>query len=182
MCLHGPPRAFWIGRLRGSAVRLSANEHERCWRAGAVLKLPPQRPLSAMGLLGELVRGLVRGADRTAAWTSKRGPRTFHKGRGTKRLGFVISNGKFRLVPAMVPRLVVPDLSGFKLKPYVSYRAPAGSEPPLDARRLFRETVAGRIEQDVREGRYSPDQLEHYGFEPRQEGKLFQLFPKNFVR
>ena len=26
-------------------------------------------------------------------------------------------------IPEMVPELVVPDLEGFKLKPYVSYRA-----------------------------------------------------------
>jgi len=30
--------------------------------------------------------------------------------------------GKFVLVPEMVPELIVPDLTGFELKPYVSYK------------------------------------------------------------
>ncbi|XP_042299841.1 39S ribosomal protein L41, mitochondrial [Sceloporus undulatus] len=135
-----------------------------------------------MGLLGELSRGFIRGADRMSAWTSKRGPRTFYKSRGAKTLGFRAPGGKFILVPEQVPRLVVPDLSGFKLRPYVSYRAPAGSEPPLTARALFQQTAAPKIEKDLREGAFDPERLEKYGFEPQQEGKLFQLFPKNFVR
>ncbi|XP_028570039.2 large ribosomal subunit protein mL41 [Podarcis muralis] len=135
-----------------------------------------------MGLLSEVTRGLVRGADRTAAWTSKRGPRTFYKSRGAHPLGYLTCNRKFKLVPEKVPRLVVPDLSGFKLRPYVSYRAPAGSEQPLTARALFQQTVASKIEKDVKAGTFSLQQLEKYGFEPTQEGKLFQLFPKNFVR
>uniref|UniRef100_A0A914CUR8 39S ribosomal protein L41, mitochondrial n=1 Tax=Acrobeloides nanus TaxID=290746 RepID=A0A914CUR8_9BILA len=32
------------------------------------------------------------------------------------------SNGNFVTVPEMVPELVVPDLKGFELKPYVSYK------------------------------------------------------------
>ncbi|XP_054854189.1 39S ribosomal protein L41, mitochondrial [Eublepharis macularius] len=135
-----------------------------------------------MGLLGELTRGLVRGADRTAAWTSKRGPRTFSKSRGTKVVGYLTCSRKFKFVPEMMPKLVVPDLTGFKLRPYVSYRAPAGSEPPLTAHDLFQETVAPRIKEDIQEGTFDAENLEKYGFEPSQEGKLFQLFPKNFVR
>ncbi|XP_060613421.2 large ribosomal subunit protein mL41 [Anolis sagrei] len=135
-----------------------------------------------MGVLSEVSRGLVRGADRMSAWTSKRGPRTFYKSRGAKMLGYRTAGGKFRLVPEQVPRLVVPDLSGFRLKAYVSYRAPAGSEPPLTARALFQRTAAAQIEKDLKEGAFDPERLEKYGFEPSQEGKLFQLFPKNFVR
>ncbi|XP_020656617.3 large ribosomal subunit protein mL41 [Pogona vitticeps] len=135
-----------------------------------------------MGLLGEMARGLVRGADRTAAWTSKRGPRTFYKGRGSKPLGYLTSSRKFVLVPEMVPRLVVPDLTGFRLKAYVSYRASPGTEPPLTARALFEQTAAPQVRKDLREGTFDPQQLEKYGFEPSQEGKLFCLFPKNFVR
>lgn len=135
-----------------------------------------------MGLLGEVTRGLVRGADRMSAWTSKRGPRTFFKSRGCKVLGSITSSRKFVLVKDRVPVLMVPDLTGFKLKPYVSYRAPAGSEPPLSARALFQQTAAPLIEKDVQRATFDPDALEKYGFEPNQEGKLFRLFPKNFVR
>ena len=32
------------------------------------------------------------------------------------------NTGEFVLEKEMIPELIVPDLSGFKLKPYVSYR------------------------------------------------------------
>ncbi|NXY76827.1 RM41 protein, partial [Glareola pratincola] len=135
-----------------------------------------------MGLLTELARGLVRGADRMSPFTSKRGPRSYNKGRGAKRPGVLTSSRKFIRIKEMVPQFIVPDLEGFKLKPYVSYRAPPGSEPPMTAKQLFTEVVAPRIEKDVKEGTFDPNNLEKYGFEPTQEGKLFQLFPKNYVR
>ncbi|NXN11190.1 RM41 protein, partial [Indicator maculatus] len=135
-----------------------------------------------MGLLTELARGLVRGADRMSPFTSKRGPRTYNKGRGAKRPGVLTSNNKFIRIKEMVPEFVVPDLEGFKLKPYVSYRAPEGSEPPMTAKQLFSEVVAPHIKKDVKEGTFDPNNLEKYGFEPTQEGKLFQLFPKNYAR
>ncbi|KFV49263.1 hypothetical protein N328_09614, partial [Gavia stellata] len=91
------------------------------------------------------------GADRMSPFTSKRGPRSYNKGRGAKKLGVLTSNKKFILIKEMVPQFVVPDLEGFKLKPYVSYRAPEGSEPPMTAKQLFTEVVAPRIEKDVKE-------------------------------
>nr|XP_005908693.1 PREDICTED: 39S ribosomal protein L41, mitochondrial [Bos mutus] len=115
-------------------------------------------------------------------WTSKRGPRTFHKSRGAKGVGFHGRGGKFVLVKEMVPELVVPDLAGFKLKPYVNYRAPEGTDVPLTAKQLFLETAAPAIEKDFKAGTFDPEHLERYGFEPTQEGKLFQLYPKNFPR
>lgn len=135
-----------------------------------------------MGLLSGAARCLVRGADRMSKWTSKRGPRSFYKGRGTKAPGVHARGGKFVVVQEMVPELVVPDLAGFKLKPYVNYRAPAGTDTPLTAEQLFREAVAPAIEKDFKDGTFDPEQLEKYGFEPTQEGKLFRLYPKNFPR
>ncbi|NXS12310.1 RM41 protein, partial [Neodrepanis coruscans] len=135
-----------------------------------------------MGLLTQLARGLVRGADRLSPFTSKRGPRSYNRGRGARRPGVLTSNKKFVLLREMVPEFVVPDLTGFKLRPYVSYRAPEGSEPPATARQLFDQLVAPHIEKDVKDGAFDPDNLQKYGFEPTQEGKLFQLFPKNYAR
>ncbi|XP_077005026.1 large ribosomal subunit protein mL41 [Tamandua tetradactyla] len=135
-----------------------------------------------MGLLTGVTRGLVRGADRMSKWTSKRGPRTFYKSRGAKGTGVHASDWKFVKIKERVPEFVVPDLTGFKLKPYVSYRAPAGTETPLTAKQLFLEAVAPAIEKDFKEGTFDPENLEKYGFEPEQEGKLFQLYPKNFPR
>lgn len=138
----------------------------------------------AMGLLAGLARGLARGADRTAAWTSKRGPRSFFRSRGAKLLGGLTSSRKFQLVPEQVPRLVGPDLRGCRLRPYVSPRAPpdAGGAPPLDARALFLQAAAPALERALRRGASAPDALHESGFRPQQEGRLFRLFPSNLVR
>ncbi|XP_061585670.1 large ribosomal subunit protein mL41 [Cololabis saira] len=135
-----------------------------------------------MGVLSTLLRGLVRGADRMSEFTSKRGSRTHNKGRGARPAGLRLASGKFLSIPAMIPEFVVPSLEGFKLRPYVSYRSPKGSEPPVTAQSLFDDIVAPQIQKDFEEGTFNKDQLEKYGFEPTQEGKLFKLYPKNYVR
>ncbi|XP_068105973.1 large ribosomal subunit protein mL41 isoform X2 [Hyperolius riggenbachi] len=135
-----------------------------------------------MGLLQNLVRGLVRGSNRMAEITSKMGPNSFNRGRGAKKTGFLTSNRKFVKIKEMVPEFIVPDLTGFKLKPYVSYKAPRGTEEEMTAEKLFKETAAPAIQKDIVEGTFDPNNLEKYGFEPTQEGKLFQLYPKNYVR
>ncbi|XP_023696481.1 large ribosomal subunit protein mL41 [Paramormyrops kingsleyae] len=135
-----------------------------------------------MGVLSALCRGLARGADRMAEFTSKRGPNTFYKGRGARPTGKVTASRKFVRIQEMVPEFVVPNLQGFKLQAYVSYRSPDGTEPPLTAEELFNQAVAPQIRKDMEEGTFSPDDLEKYGFQPMQEGRLFKLFPKNFVR
>uniref|UniRef100_A0A3Q3IFG5 Mitochondrial ribosomal protein L41 n=1 Tax=Monopterus albus TaxID=43700 RepID=A0A3Q3IFG5_MONAL len=134
-----------------------------------------------MGVLSTLFRGLVRGADRMSEFTSKRGSRTHNKGRGARPTGIKLPSKKFVSIKAMIPEFVVPNLEGFKLKPYVSYRSPRGTEPPLTAQRLFTEVVAPQIKKDFEEGTFSKEHLEKYGFEPTQEGKLFKLYPKNYV-
>ncbi|KAJ8413822.1 hypothetical protein AAFF_G00064200 [Aldrovandia affinis] len=117
-----------------------------------------------------------------AEFTSKRGPRTFYKGRGARATGVITSSRKFVSIKEMVPEFVVPSLEGFKLKPYVSYRTPTGTEPALTPETLFTQAVAPRIKKDIEDGTFSPERLEEYGFDPNQEGKLFKLYPKNFVR
>ncbi|KAK5870480.1 hypothetical protein PBY51_003422 [Eleginops maclovinus] len=135
-----------------------------------------------MGVLSTLLRGLVRGADRMAEFTSKRGSRTHNKGRGARPTGLRLSSRKFLSIRTMIPEFVVPSLEGFKLKPYVSYRSPRGVEPPLTAESVFAEVVAPQIKKDFEEGTFSKEKLERYGFNPKQEGKLFKLYPKNYVR
>lgn len=115
-------------------------------------------------------------------FTSKRGSRTHNKGRGARPAGLRLSSGKFVAVRAMIPEFVVPSLEGFKLRPYVSYRSSEGTEPPVTAQSLFDDAVAPQIRKDFEEGSFNPEQLEKYGFEPTQKGKLIKLYPKNFVR
>ncbi|XP_017295360.1 39S ribosomal protein L41, mitochondrial [Kryptolebias marmoratus] len=135
-----------------------------------------------MGVLSTLMRGLVRGADRMSEFTSKRGSRSHYKGRGARPAGRKLPSSKFLSVQEMIPQFVVPQLDGCKLKPYVSYRSPRGTEPPVTAQSLFDEVVAPQIKRDFEEGTFNKDQLEKYGFEPTQQGKLFKLYPKNHVR
>ena len=55
--------------------------------------------------------------------TSKRAPH-LKKGYGAVGLGSHSKNGFFNINTGMVPKFIVPDLSNFNLKPYVSRRTP----------------------------------------------------------
>lgn len=48
-------------------------------------------------------------------------------------------------VPEMEPQLMVPDLTDFQLKPYVSYRAPVVEQTEFTARALFNTVYAKEI-------------------------------------
>jgi len=52
---------------------------------------------------------------------------------------------KFIYVPEMEPQLIVPDLDGFELKPYISYRCPDVQQSEFTARDLFNSTIADSI-------------------------------------
>jgi large subunit ribosomal protein L41 len=56
--------------------------------------------------------------------TSKRAPH-LKKGYGAVGLGAHTKTGQFRINPELIPKFVVPDLTGgFQLKPYVSRKTP----------------------------------------------------------
>ncbi|KNA23315.1 hypothetical protein SOVF_025970 [Spinacia oleracea] len=50
----------------------------------------------------------------------KRAPRNFYKGNKCKPTGFHTRKGGYVVVQEKLPIYVVPDLTDFKLKPYVS--------------------------------------------------------------
>uniref|UniRef100_I1P289 39S ribosomal protein L41-A, mitochondrial n=1 Tax=Oryza glaberrima TaxID=4538 RepID=I1P289_ORYGL len=52
--------------------------------------------------------------------SSKRAPRDYYKGKNCKPTGFHTRKGGYVMVDEKLPRFVVPDLTDFKLKPYVS--------------------------------------------------------------
>lgn len=58
---------------------------------------------------------------------------------------------KFVYVKEMEPELVVPDLEGFDLKPYVSYRTEDITSVPFTAKHLFDSVYAGEIMRDFQE-------------------------------
>lgn len=56
-------------------------------------------------------------------------------------------------VPEMVPELVVPDLTDFKLKPYVSYRTEDIEQEKFTPEHLFYAVYAKKIKKDLEEGK-----------------------------
>ncbi|KAL0290516.1 UNVERIFIED_CONTAM: 39S ribosomal protein L41, mitochondrial [Sesamum angustifolium] len=75
----------------------------------------------ALGLILGIGRAFRR--KRTSSLdilTSKRSPRGFYKGKNCKPTGFHTRKGGYVVVPEKLPNYVVPDLTDFKLKPYVS--------------------------------------------------------------
>lgn len=69
-----------------------------------------------------------------AAITGKQMPR-FYKGKGATKTGIHTRRGRFHLLESMMPKYVVPDLTGFALKPYVAHypRRPGGAAPQVAA-------------------------------------------------
>lgn len=75
----------------------------------------------ALGLILGLGRAMRR--KRTSSLdilSSKRAPRDYYKGKNCKPTGFHTRKGGYVVVPEKLPNYVVPDLTHFKLKPYVS--------------------------------------------------------------
>ncbi|XP_023029563.1 mitochondrial ribosomal protein L41 [Leptinotarsa decemlineata] len=72
--------------------------------------------------------------------------------RGVREIGYKV-DGKFVEIPEKIPQLVVPDLTGFKLKPYVSYRAPEVTQSKFTAEDLFNVVYAPKIVKDFKEGK-----------------------------
>ncbi|CAN6562164.1 hypothetical protein ACFX13_028819 [Malus domestica] len=52
--------------------------------------------------------------------SSKRAPRDYYKGKNCKPTGFHTRKAKYVVQQEKLPNYVVPDLTDFKLKPYVS--------------------------------------------------------------
>ncbi|CAL9747844.1 unnamed protein product [Musa acuminata subsp. burmannicoides] len=74
-----------------------------------------------LGLIVGLARAMRR--KRTSSLSilsSKRGPRDYYKGKNCKPTGFHTRKGGYVVMDEKLPLYVVPDLTDFKLKPYVS--------------------------------------------------------------
>uniref|UniRef100_A0A0B6XYC9 39S ribosomal protein L41, mitochondrial n=1 Tax=Arion vulgaris TaxID=1028688 RepID=A0A0B6XYC9_9EUPU len=55
-------------------------------------------------------------------------------------------------VPEMVPEFVVPDLTAFELKPYVSYKAKEIVQDSLTPQEIFNTVYASKIEDEFKDG------------------------------
>lgn len=101
---------------------------------------------------------------------NKRGPKLFKEQRardpenapipvdtrGVRETGYRI-NGRFFPVPEMVPELIVPDLEGCKLKPYVSYKCPDVVQSEFTSQDLFNAIYAEKIVEDFKNGQLNAD-------------------------
>nr|CAD7586989.1 unnamed protein product [Timema genevievae] len=75
---------------------------------------------------------------------------------GVRRVGYE-SKGHFVTVQEMIPELIVPDLTNFKLKPYVSYKAPDVVQSEFTAQDLFNVVYSKKIAEDFKQGKLDQD-------------------------
>ncbi|KAF7287196.1 mitochondrial ribosomal protein L41 [Rhynchophorus ferrugineus] len=73
--------------------------------------------------------------------------------RGVRPIGYTNGNNEFVMVPEMIPELIVPDLTGCKFKPYVSYRTKEVVQSEFTAQDLFNVVYAPKIAKDFKEGK-----------------------------
>lgn len=98
---------------------------------------------------------------------NKRGPRIFKQQRltnpdpempvdkrGVRETGYSL-NGRFVAVPEKIPELIVPDLTGCKLKPYVSYKTAEVVQSEFTAQDLFDAVYSKKIVDDFKLGKLS---------------------------
>ncbi|XP_047535454.1 39S ribosomal protein L41, mitochondrial [Vanessa atalanta] len=88
--------------------------------------------------------------------------------RGVRDIGYVL-NGRFVKVPEMIPELIVPDLTGCDLKPYVSYKAEDVIQSEFTAQQLFDAVYSRKIVTDFKENKLTED---GEPLEPSDEEKL----------
>uniref|UniRef100_A0A061QPF9 Large subunit ribosomal protein L41, mitochondrial n=2 Tax=Tetraselmis sp. GSL018 TaxID=582737 RepID=A0A061QPF9_9CHLO len=66
--------------------------------------------------------------------TTKNGPRNYYKGKGAIAPGFHTRKGGYKMLSWKLPKYIIPDLSGFELKPYVDPNVvrPNAKNPPAN--------------------------------------------------
>ncbi|ESP00217.1 hypothetical protein LOTGIDRAFT_173377 [Lottia gigantea] len=57
------------------------------------------------------------------------------------------STNRFKIIPEMVPEFIVPDLTDFKLKPYISYRSESVKQDKITAKKLFHLCYADKVKE-----------------------------------
>lgn len=93
---------------------------------------------------------------------------------------------RFVYVKEMEPELVVPDLEGFDLKPYVSHRTEERTVGEFTAKNLFDAIYLRQLTQDFEEGKefkVSPEEIDEARLKAMQTGAdLFEESPIDGVR
>ena len=76
----------------------------------------------------------------------------FHK-LGVRNPVVKTEHNKKMLIREQIPELIVPDLTGFQLKPYVSYRVADVTQSEFTPSDLFQATYAQKITKDFKDGK-----------------------------
>jgi Mitochondrial ribosomal protein L27 len=113
----------WTSRLACTAASVSSRCQTFPWLQGSI-----SLRASASGWWGQQqIRGskyLSKSAKKRLVLTTKRARKGFYKGKGSTKEGSLTSKGRFVLDPLRRLQLVVPDLTGFKVR-HISVRSPA---------------------------------------------------------
>lgn len=88
--------------------------------------------------------------------------------RGVRHIGVTVGK-KFHVIPEMIPELIVPNLDGFKLKPYVSYRTPDVVQGEFGPQDLFYAVYSEKIAEDFKNGKLDEN---YNALEPSEEEQL----------
>ncbi|KAK9833988.1 hypothetical protein WJX81_000994 [Elliptochloris bilobata] len=61
--------------------------------------------------------------------TSKQGNKNYYKGKGVQSTGHHTKLGHYQVTEAKRPKYMVPDLTGFTLKPYIAWEERPQTKP-----------------------------------------------------
>mmetsp|Transcript_4064 Transcript_4064/g.7817 ORF Transcript_4064/g.7817 Transcript_4064/m.7817 type:complete len:99 (-) Transcript_4064:47-343(-) len=86
-------------------------------------------PAFGRTLASEFSKKLSNSATKRLPLTTKKAGKGFYKGKGGTKEGRHTSKGRYIIDPKKRVELIVPDLAGFKLKPYI---AASASKRPLE--------------------------------------------------
>ncbi|KAM8713458.1 hypothetical protein ACLKA7_013726 [Drosophila subpalustris] len=110
-----------------------------------------KRNFRKFNVYGKRGTRVVKEAQRTLASP----PVAVHK-RGVRDTGITV-NGQYVEIPEKIPDIIVPDLTGCKLKPYVSYKAPDVVQSEFTSLDLFNAVYSQKIIEDFKAGQLKAD-------------------------
>lgn len=110
-----------------------------------------KRNFRKFNVYGKRGTRVVKEAQRTMA-----NPPVAIQKRGVRDTGITI-NGQFVEIPEKIPEIIVPDLTGCKLKPYVSYKAPEVVQSEFTSLDLFNAIYSEKILADYKAGKLEAD-------------------------
>lgn len=110
-----------------------------------------KRNFRKFNVYGKRGTRVVKEAQRTLA-----NPPVAVDKRGVRDTGITV-NGQYVEIPEKIPDIIVPDLTGCKLKPYVSYKAPDVVQSEFTSLDLFNAVYSQKIIEDFKAAKLQAD-------------------------